>query len=105
MKRLTIGLVVIGLLLVCSQSFGIVEIPLTTGWALPPTSEWQLQSSGYIDDGDFTEVYICSDMRIFTYTAPGKSEWYCIRIDMGESIFVYEDDDYDGLWTLRIVYK
>jgi len=121
MRLLTTGLVVVGLLLLYAQAFG-EETKTLEEWGFPPISQWVLKST-YTDSLTVPrhpkgtvigEVYvICEDYDIpsehsnvtyTTYRYSDEVKWCVVIMKMVWGAFVYEDYDYDGLWTGRTVY-
>lgn len=116
MRVLTTGLVVIGLVLVCSQAIGAEEKTLAE-WGFPPISQWRFDFSSYWDmDGDgyeetLREIYTVSPvasgtlwgMYIYVYIDRDDGQWYEVSyFKAGLShVFYFEDLDHDGLWTRK----
>lgn len=110
MRELATGLVVIGLLLVCSPAF-CEEVKTLEEWGVPPTSEWQYAYTNYWDDNyDGYEETVCMhylvpeiDGIISTFRVFDESDLF--RVTVGDNkagtMFIYEDYDHDGLWTRR----
>lgn len=89
-----------------SQSFGD-DTKTLAEWGWPP-SKWDFQTSYYVDSYDYgygtvlCEAYLVfSGLAIFAYREPDKEKWFLVIINnpFGKNI-VFEDRDYDDLWTI-----
>jgi len=113
MRRLTMGLVVVGLVLVCSQAFGKEEKTLEE-WGFPPTSQWVFHDSSYVsDDGDGLKGTVCETYLVppsllvpygifAAYKYPDEAKWCKICVPTTGAFVVFEDYDHDGLWAQRL---